>query len=44
MERRGDLKGLQTSIHLGGCMGIIYSQRDVQGFRAMLTIRCEETK
>jgi hypothetical protein len=28
MERRGDLKGLQTSIRLGVYMGIIYSPRD----------------
>jgi len=44
MESRGDLKRLQTSIRLGGCMGIIYSPRDVQGFHAMVTIRCEETE
>jgi hypothetical protein len=42
MERRGDLKGLQTSIRLGGCMGMIYSPCDVQGFHAMVIIRCEE--
>jgi hypothetical protein len=44
LEKGGGLEGFQTSVHLRGQMGGMYSARDIRSFHSTITLQCREPK